>query len=126
MYATLDFYRNTYLGSDASDTELTKWLTRASDDIDAATQYQITSLDDYGATIQTLVQKATCAQAEWYINNGGDLSGVSNLSIGSFSIGKSDSGTPAVLCSRAMQYLSPTGLACRVIGSAECRYPVQH
>mgnify|MGYP002855578470 FL=1 len=126
MYADVDFYRNTYYGSDASDTELKKWLSRASDDIDIATLHRIGNLSDFPEDVQTAIKKAACAQTENYIEAGSGIDGLASLSVGSFSVSASDGGKRAVLCTRATQYLAQTGLLCRAIGSAECRYPVQY
>ena len=107
MYADLTYYKTTYIGETATDAEITKWLSRASDDIDAMTGGIDT--DDLNSFQLELVKKANCAQAEFYIMNGDVMGGsASSISLGSFSMsGASETGS---FSSRAKNYLILAGL----------------
>ena len=107
MYADLTYYKTDYIGETATDAEITKWLSRASDDIDAMTGGIDT--DTLNAFQLELVKKASCAQAEFYIMNGDVLGGsASSISLGSFSMsGASETGS---FSSRARNYLYQAGL----------------
>jgi hypothetical protein len=115
-YATIDYYKNTFYGASASDAMIEKYLSRASDDIDANALYSFT-FEELPALFQELVKKACCAQAENYISNGEDEGGYSSLTVGSFAVSLSvDAKKSGILCGRAIQYLATTGLANRCIG----------
>ena len=117
-YATLDYYKNTYLGAADTDANITKWLSRASDDIDITCLYKVP--ETLTAQETTLLQKACCAQAENYVTNGDGLGDSASLSIGSFSISnKESSSEKATLCAAAMKYIAFTGFQNRSIGRAE-------
>lgn len=117
-YATLDYYKTTYQGAIDTDANITKYLARASDDIDIACGLSFTYAD-LDAVYQELVQKATCAQAENYVINGDGLGDIASLSIGSFSVSdtgaKNGSAQRPVLASRAVQFLALTGLMNRSV-----------
>jgi len=117
-YATLEYYKTTYQGATDTDANITKYLARASDDIDIASGLSFT-FADLDTVYQTLVQKATCAQAENYVINGDGLGDIASLSIGSFSVSnnKSQGGSVQrpVLASRAVQFLALTGLMNRSV-----------
>jgi hypothetical protein len=120
MLVTLDYYRNTYLGEDASDALLTKWLTRASDDIIIVTGSQFSAISELETWQQDFVSKAVCAQAENYLLNDGEDLGDS-FRIGNFSMstGKSER-NKGTLSDAAGRYLSGAGLSNRAIGSVQC------
>lgn len=116
MYATLDYYKNTYLGAIDTDANITKWLARASEDIDIACLFQV---PDSPTSAQTaLLQKACCAQAENYVINGDGLADNASLSIGSFSVSNSAGGAASkpILISKAVQHLLFTGFYSRCVG----------
>jgi hypothetical protein len=119
-FATVDYYKDSYYGADAADSEIEKWLSRATDDINTATLGNIDMLT-ISAAFKTLVRKATCAQAENYIMNGQGAE-YTGLSVGAFSVSGMSGKTQGVLCDRAKQYLALTGLMNRCIGTV-CRYP---
>lgn len=116
MYADLDYYRTTYIGETVSDdTTLTKYLTRATQDIDTASLGRIDT-DDMGDEQLTLLKNANCAQAEFYAQNGtADLGG--SVSLGSFSGSDGGSMSFGGMCSRAIRFLSLTGLLNRSVAS---------
>jgi hypothetical protein len=107
-YADLTYYKNTWKGTTISDADTTKWLDRATDDIDIITNQ---SIDISILTTKQLdyLKKANCSQAEYYINNGQDGIDGESLSIGQFSIsGVSKSNDN--LCDLAYKYLDAAGL----------------
>mgnify|MGYP001251286330 FL=1 len=122
-YADKTYYRNTYKGrAITDDTTLDNLLERASDDIDIFCGYNFT-FADMAAQFQTLIQKATCAQAEAAYFDGDDLdSGFTSVSIGSFSISGGKSGKSAgSLHGNCMKYLNLTGLTHRGIVCGQYR-----
>lgn len=119
-YITLSYYKTDYLGVDPSDdTALTRAIARASDDVDMQTGYGIV-LDDLDAAQLAMVQKATAAQAEFYVQNGdtyNEAGQVSGERIGSYSRsgGAAASKSQSSLCPRARAYLEQSGLMSRGI-----------
>ena len=120
MYATLDYYRNTYKGQAvADDTKLTQLLTRASDDMDVACLGRIDTTDMNTVAIDWL-SRATCAQAESYAQEGtADASG--SVSLGSFSMSGKEGSAPGGICKRAARSLIFTGLFNRSVASMPVR-----
>ena len=119
MYATIAYYRSTYLGQAvADDTKLTQLLTRASDDMDLAALGRI-DISELNSVALDWLMKATCAQAESYAQEGlSDPSG--SVSLGSFSLsGKASAGG---LSSRAARFLAFTGLLNRAVAP----YPIRN
>lgn len=112
-YATLTYYKTTYVGETASDADITKWLSRASDDLDALSILPI-DITAMSADQLDLLAKATCAQAEGYIQGGGDFEG--SVSLGSFSINGSAKKAGG-LYDRASKYAFRLGLLNRSVAS---------
>lgn len=112
-YATTTFYRSTYIGAVCSDdTILGKWLSRASDDIDALVVSEIDTTTLSAAEL-TALQKACCAQAEYYVRNGdGGRGAFSSVSLGAFSISGAEN-NGGVVCERAARYLYQADLLYR-------------
>ena len=120
MYATLEYYRATYIGQPvADDTKLTQLLTRASQDIDIMTLNRIDVSELCDEQLEQL-SNATCAQAEFYAQNGIVSSGAESHSLGSYSQSGGTSESSGV-CGRAMSFLALTGLLNRAVAS----YPVR-
>ena len=69
-YIDVEYYNNTYKGVDAGD-DLDRYIERASDLVDQVTGYKIADLSALHPRIQELVKKATAAQVEFYVLNGG-------------------------------------------------------
>ena len=114
-YADKTFYRSTYIGrAITSDTELEKWLSRASDDINIFTFGSIV-VDDIEPAQLDALQKACCAQAENYVINGDEIDRAKSVSLGAFSMSEdtTEGGGQGVLCERAERYLSLSGLLFR-------------
>lgn len=120
MYATLTYYRNTYIGQAvADDTKLTQLITRASDDMDIACMGRIDTTVMNTVALDYLM-KATCAQAESYAQEGtADASG--SVSLGSFSMSGKESAAPGGVCKRSARYLVFTGLMNRSVASMPVR-----
>ncbi len=119
-YITLDYYKTDYLGVDpGDDTELSRAIARASDDVDMQTMHSIV-LADLTAEQLAMVQKATAAQAEFYVQNGdtyNEGASAGSERIGSYSRGgaASSSGSAPVFAPRARGYLEQSGLMSRSI-----------
>ena len=115
--ASSEFYISEYGGTEYPD--LDKLLKRAESIIDC---YVITPVETWQ---QVYFDKAVCAQAEYIGSMGGtetyvSLSGVSSVSIGSFSmsggaVGTSGSSETVKPCPAAVSYLEKGGLAGRYI-----------
>jgi len=108
-YADNTFYRDTYAGAAVSDdTELTRLLTKASNDIDLICNYNFT-FSELDATDQKFVKMATCAQAESYAVHGEDDQDFQNISLGAFSIsGGGKKNQNSYVCDNALKYLYMT------------------
>lgn len=120
-YITPEYYIDTYKGIDAGD-ELEKYIERASDLIDQAINYKIDDVETIHPFIKKQVEKATAAQVEFYVLQGGDVEvnagdDMSTVGIGSFnySVGHDGRGgrvNPDTkrISPSALAYLRPTGL----------------
>ena len=126
-YADVTYYKDTYKGLDpGDDAEISKFLERATDDINAVCG-GLFEEDSVYSQQWTLLKKANCAQADWYLQNGetyNDEKGQS-VKVGQFShSGGSGAGSLAgILSSRANMYLNQSGLchaAVNVGSSREC------
>ncbi|MFZ4452083.1 hypothetical protein [Salibacterium aidingense] len=115
-YITPDYYKNEYKGADAGP-ELDKYIERTSDAIDQITGFRLMNdnLEAFPEMIQTLVKKATAAQVEFYVMQGGDeavnagTKDNGSVSIGSFSYGSSE-GDNIRVSPNTLSFLEPTGL----------------
>ncbi|MEC1351691.1 head-tail connector protein [Bacillus licheniformis] len=121
-YITPDYYKNVYKGAQApSDTDLERYIERASDVIDEVTEYKL-----YGGKfealpegfVKDLVRKATAAQVEFYVIKGGDAavnageaSGMNSVSVGSFSYSGGGSSNSSGASSRDAGRISPATLS---------------
>lgn len=111
MYADRTYYRDTFIGLDASDDAIDAALTRASMDVNSATGFTIgDTLDDLEDWQTTPVKNATCIQAEHYVLSGYDET-YDSLKIGQTSISGMDDGLKkGALRHAAMAMLEQTGL----------------
>lgn len=107
-YADLTFYKNTWKGTLSTDAEITKYLDRATDDINIMTNYSI-DVSTLNTLQLELLKKSNCAQAENYIVNGESETMGDNIRIGSFSMsgGKQIN---ANVSDKAFKYLDAAGL----------------
>ena len=119
-YATLSYYKTTYVGKTAEDAVITAMLNRASIDLDVAALNRIDITVMEASELEMLYQ-ANCAQAEYYIQNGtAEASG--SASLGSFSYSSNAKETaPGGLCNRAMRLIALLGFANRAVGSFPVR-----
>ena len=124
-YIDAEYYNNTYKGVDAGD-DLDRYIERASDLVDQVTGYKIRDFEALPPFIQEQVKKATAAQVEFYVLNGGpegvdgNDGGFNQVAIGSFEYQTARMGqqTPAGkqehrVAPAALAYLEPTGLLYR-------------
>lgn len=114
-YITIDYYKSDYLGIDpADDTELKRYITRASDYIDLLTDQAIDDPDDLTTAQQKAVKKATAAITEYFVENPDimNISGGGSESIGSWSSSGavSSSGKIKTIGKIGMQWLKSSGL----------------
>jgi len=127
-YITPEYYQDIYQGADAGD-DLEKYIERASDIIDQATNYQIKDLQSLPEFIREQVMKAVAAQVEYFVLNSGDeainagMADVVNVGIGRFNYsvghiqGKPTEPKEAQRISKAaLAYLAPTGLLYQGLG----------
>lgn len=63
-YADYDFYKNSYCGDVLTEDNAKKWLTRASDEVDAVTFHRLASGFPTVESHAVRVRKAVCAVAE--------------------------------------------------------------
>ena len=133
-YITLEYYTDIYRGADAGD-DLEKYIERASDLIDQLTGYKIMDFENLPQFIKDQVMKATAAQVEYYVTQGGDEdvnagnTDFARVAIGSFSYsvggerGTSTSNRDEQRVSpAALAYLEPTGLLYRGLGVVHSVY----
>lgn len=116
-YITLDYYKTDYLGIDpADDTELLRYIARATDYIDLLTDQNIV-VEDLTEAELNAVKKATAGIVEYYVENGDVLN---NSGAGSESIGAWSSSVGWKTISKiALQWLKTAGLidrSCKVSG----------
>ncbi|MFC4075225.1 hypothetical protein [Salinithrix halophila] len=124
-YITPDYYENDYRGAMPPDpADLSRYIKRASDTVDQVTGFKMYK-EDFSTlpiVMQDLVKKATAAQVEFYVVQGGDAdinAGTDNLqsvTVGSFSYSGSGSGGAEGnrdiqrVSPCALSFLAPTGL----------------
>lgn len=117
-YITQSYYDSTYFGVSAG-TDFARLAARASDDIDIATMYGIV-LADLTAAELAMVQKATCAQVEHYVQNGDTYNEAESAGeqIGSYKApAQATRKNPMALCPRAVAYLEQSGLMGRAVSN---------
>ena len=131
-YIDAEYYNNIYKGVDAGD-DLDRYIERASDLVDQVTGYKIRDFEALPPFIQEQVKKATAAQVEFYVLQGGPEGVDSNdgnfnqVAIGSFEYQTARMGqqTPAGkqehrVSPATLAYLEPTGLLYRGVGIYGC------
>lgn len=126
-YITPEYYNDEYKGLNAGN-ELEKYIERASDLIDQVTNYKIKDFESLHEFIQKQVKKATAAQVEFYVMQGGDAEvnagdDMSTVGIGSFNYsvvhyGRDGRVNPDTkrISPNALAYLRPTGLLYQGLG----------
>jgi hypothetical protein len=108
-YADEAYYTDTYKGVIIPAGELGAFLQRASDEVDHMTMNRVVKVGFEALTVfqQGCLQKAVCAQAEHLYGYKDFLEGVGSFSSGDLSVNFKDY---RLSSSRALNYLSPTGL----------------
>jgi hypothetical protein len=123
-YVIESYYEGTYVGVDAG-TDFARLAARASDDITLMCPMQVK--DSTGEALDLTVlsveqiaalKKATCAQIEWYAQNGDDYNesgGAKGAKIGAYSEGSGGGVSKKAmgLAPRAHAYLEQSGLMAR-------------
>lgn len=112
-YADVDYYKNTYGGAAIPDEQLPRYLSQASDDIDAMTFCRVGGAAGFAALpayTQSQVQKAVCAQAD-YRHDYGDMIdvGLSGYHVGDVTVNIESAGI-GPYSPVARRLLLPTGL----------------
>ncbi len=110
----LSYYRDTFHGRDASDDELTRYISRAQDivmSILAPAEYE-----DYDSLDQAQIDKAVAYQVEYLVENGDVFSetGMGGEKVGGWSV-SGTSGAAPVLSPMVQQILSNKGLVSRAV-----------
>lgn len=118
-YATLTYYKDTYIGESKTDAATQKALNNASEDIDMVYGGPFTE-SDYLTTQWEYLQKACCAQAEYYVLNGeayNEPSSGGSFSIGKFSMseGGGSGSSQGIMANRAGWYMMQSGIGGRAI-----------
>lgn len=116
-YIDEDYYLNTFKG-ETSNEDLSLIISRASDMVDILTMYKIKDINSVDAFTKNQVQKATAAQTEFIIKNGGlanlDVASSSeSVTVGKFSYSNSNANSKERYSATALEYLFPTGLLYR-------------
>lgn len=128
-YVTEDYYTNTYYGMNVPNWN--RYEARAQDIIDQITRYRIVKagLASFPALTQTLVQKAVCAQIEYYVENGIDVAqaGITaaDYTIGNIRVGGGgggETGKHTMVSPAAIAYLEQTGLLNPQVATLEPPY----
>jgi hypothetical protein len=129
-YITSQYYIDEYMGADAG-SELEKYIKRASDLIDQVTGYKIKDFDSLPPFIQEQVKKATAAQVEFYVMQGGDEevnAGTGGNSMNDVWVGgfrykvageRGENKQTNRVSPAALAYLEPTGLLYMGLGVVE-------
>ena len=117
-YITADYYSDVYIGVVVSESDLPRYIKRASSVIDQVTNYAIKDLETLHPFVQKQVMEATAAQVEFYQLHGGTdiaITGddVTGVQVGKFSYGggsRASGGDNSAIASNLIDYLVPTGL----------------
>ena len=112
-YIDLDYYKTDYVGNDPDDdTELSRYIARASDMVDILTDNNISDIDDLTTLQQKCVKKATAAFAEYFVENGDVFSeqASGSESIGSWSQSGASGEKPKMLSKVGLSWLYQSGL----------------
>jgi hypothetical protein len=124
-YIDYTYYVDTFKGTSISSEQFDLLVERASDLIDQITSYNLQGVDltQQHQLIQNNVKKATAAQVEYMVTQGGELSihggSPASVSIGKFSYQASSEQQP-IISPAALNYLRPTGLLYRGVSVNGC------
>lgn len=119
MYADIEYYKNEYGGTVIPDEALARQLSKASDQIDALTYNRIRAVGFEQLTKhqQECIKKAVCVQADFNAQYGAYANmPLAGYKIGDVSLNFAGEKVNGVATNRdVLQYLSQTGLTCRVV-----------
>lgn len=107
------YYKTTYLGIDpGDDTELDRYIARASDMVDLLTDGKAADYDNLYTWQQSAIQKATAAITEYFVENGDtwNESGATSESTGGWSWSGRGSGGERVLPKNGIAFLEQADL----------------
>ena len=129
-YITMEYYKSEYVGAEVTESELPRFIQRASDVIDQVTNYAIKDFEKLHPFVQKQVMKATAAQVEFFQLNGGtDISitgdNATGVQIGKFSYGggsRSSGGVDPTIADNLVDILLPTGLLYSGLGVVHSAY----
>lgn len=126
-YIDLDYYKTTFVGNDpGDDTELTRYISRASDMIDLYTDFKAQDFDNLETYQQTAIKQATAYQTEYLVENGDvwtESGSATSEKVGSWSVNKAagTSGKAQQFSPVAKSYLMQSDLMQNIIGiTGEC------
>jgi len=112
-YIALEYYKTDYVGNDPGDnTELNRYIARASDIIDILTDDNISSIESLTVFQQKCVKKATAAFTEYFVENGDVFSeqASGSESIGSWSQSGASGEKSKMLSKVGLSWLYKSGL----------------
>ena len=111
-YANFTYYSTIWKGESA-ESDISKYLERASDDIDMITDNQI-DISELTTKQLDYLKKANCIQADYYVSRGYDEDVYNSLSIGKVSL-SGPMKKVSELNEKAKQYLNSAGLLDRSV-----------
>lgn len=115
-YVDETYYTGTYIGVSVDSSDFPRYEARAEEVIDLLIRGRIASggMASCPPEVQTAVQKAICAQIEYYVYNGIDVAS-GGISAAGFTVGKvsvsKGGGSSAALQTGAKTMISPQALA---------------
>jgi hypothetical protein len=115
------YYTDTYMGLSVEIADFPALEMRASEIIDELTMYRVAQntegLDGYDIFVQAQFKKAVCAEIEHIDSMGGvdmlNEQTSQSMSLGKFSFSGESKGSQSEISTRAIGYLTPTGLLYR-------------
>lgn len=108
-YADISYYRDTYKGVPAGDTELARLLSRGADDLD---NIAVIDFDNMTAESQDLIKKANCMQTEHLLSVDG-LEGFTSIKLGNLSLSGAESNKSGQVQPDVKRLLSRAGVEWR-------------
>ncbi|PAD67026.1 hypothetical protein CHH83_20885 [Bacillus sp. 7586-K] len=125
-YIDYTYYTDEFKGTAISQEQFDRLVVRASDLIDINTSYVLHGVDftQFAQFIQDQVKKATAAQVEYMVMQGGETSvhggSPSSVNIGNFSYQKGEGNEQQTMSPMTFDYLRPTGLLYRGVSVRDC------
>jgi hypothetical protein len=123
-YVDYSYYTDDFKGVSVTQEDFDRLVRRASDKIDSLTSYVLHRVEftQLAQLIQENVKKATAAQVEYLVTQGGELAvhgdEPSSISISNFSYSTESAGQgPRAVSPVVLEYLRPTGLLYRGVST---------